>query len=132
MHVKKSTNASRSNSPTPTLAVVGDGLNVRPVTAVVGCSMDRCRECHGLKYESQYETGWQRAERQADQIWRRLGGTECDDDSFPPKPKGMHWITYERLSQRYETLTSDFVKGFDAWLGEWAAKTEHRRVQAQG
>lgn len=69
----------------------------------------RCSKCHKLKYESQYETSWGRAETQADQICQRLGRLEHDDDSLPPKPKGMHWATYERLARRYEIVTGAFA-----------------------
>ena len=83
----------------------------------------RCRKCHRLKYESQYETGWRRAESRACRISRRLGGTGVIDDPFPPKPMGMHWATYVRLFQRHEALTDEFVEGFHAWIEEFAART---------
>lgn len=76
-----------------------------------------------INYESQYETRWERTERQANRIWRRLGGSECDD-VFPPKPKGMHWTTYERLAKRYEELTNTSLEGLNEWLKELSAKIE--------
>ena len=57
----------------------------------------RCRLCHGLRYESQFESHAQRANRRARKIRRRLGGSECLINEFPPKRRGMHWATYRRL-----------------------------------
>ena len=57
----------------------------------------RCRLCHGLRYESQFESRAQRANRRARKIRRRLGGSECLINEFPPKRRGMHWATYRRL-----------------------------------
>ena len=57
----------------------------------------RCRLCHGLSYESQFESRAQRANRRARKIRRRLGGSDCLIDEFPPRPRGMHWATYRRL-----------------------------------
>jgi hypothetical protein len=34
----------------------------------------------------------------------RLGGSASTIKSFPPKPKGMHWKTYDRLSQKCKAL----------------------------
>ena len=63
----------------------------------------RCRLCHGLSYESQFESRAQRANRRARKIRRRLGGSDCLMDEFPSKPTGMHWRTYQRL----EALAAD-------------------------
>ncbi len=82
----------------------------------------RCRKCHRLKYESQYETGWRRAESRACRISQRLGGTGIIDDPFPAKPKGMHWATYVRLARHHEALTGEFVEGFQTRIDELAAR----------
>ena len=57
----------------------------------------RCRLCHGLTYESQFESRGQRANGRARKIRRRLGGSDDLMDEFPPRPRGMHWATYRRL-----------------------------------
>jgi hypothetical protein len=78
-----------------------------------GGSRYRCRRCHGLKYESQYEPSYQRAVNQADKLRKRVGGERgaFDEEPFPPKPKGMHWKTYRRLEERYDDLQSAWTVG---------------------
>ena len=43
---------------------------------------------------------------------------ECND--LPPKPKGMHWRTYNRLVDRYEKYDQqwslDAMRRFEMWL----------------
>ena len=69
-----------------------------------GGSYFRCRRCCRLKYDTQYEPDFARAATQALKIRERLGGQGGIDDAFPPKPKGMHWRTYERLRAKAERL----------------------------
>lgn len=78
-----------------------------------GGSLYRCRRCHGLKYESQYEPAYQRAINQADNLRKRVGGGRgaFDEEPFPPKPKGMHWKTYRRLEERYDALQGAWAVG---------------------
>ncbi len=58
-----------------------------------------CRSCYGLSYGSQRERAMDRAVRKANKVRMRLGGEPGMADSFPDKPKGMHWRTYGRLVQ---------------------------------
>lgn len=74
-----------------------------------GGSHFRCRSCHRLKYESQYEPTWVRAASRALKIRQRLGCREGVDDPFPAKPKGMHVKTYRRLEAEYERLTNNWA-----------------------
>lgn len=55
-----------------------------------------CRRCCGFGYVSQKQRPDLRLLRQSQKIDRRFGGTGSVLDPFPPKPKGMHWTTYER------------------------------------
>jgi hypothetical protein len=50
-----------------------------------------------LAYESQRESPSNRAMRRAQRIRMRLGGTANMFLPLPVKPKGMHWLTYQRL-----------------------------------
>ena len=69
----------------------------------------RCRRCHRLKYESQYEPAWGRAASRALKIRERLGGKGGIDDPFPLRRKGMQWKTYHRLEAEYERLTNNWA-----------------------
>jgi hypothetical protein len=79
-----------------------------------GGSRFRCRNCHGLVYETQYEPPFARAATRALKIRKRLGGNGGIDDFFPEKPKGMHWKTYDRLRQEDEQLRNAWVAGISA------------------
>ena len=60
-----------------------------------------CRRCCGLRYSSQGETRAGRATRAMFKIvWRLDPSAQIND--LPPKPKGMHWRTYDRLVKSYE------------------------------
>lgn len=71
----------------------------------------RCRRCHKLKYDTQYEPPFARAATRALKIRERLGGNGGIDDPFPLKPKGMHWRTYERLQAQEERLQHAWAVG---------------------
>lgn len=56
-----------------------------------------CRHCHDLAYLSQRQAKEFRLQDKAQRICRRLGANNCNDLFGAPKPKGMHWRTYEKL-----------------------------------
>jgi hypothetical protein len=62
------------------------------------------REAFGrqVAYGSQFESARDRALTKAQRIRQRLGGREwlSGSEGFPPKPKGMHWKTYNRLREQ--------------------------------
>ena len=81
-----------------------------------GGSLFRCRTCHGLKYESQYENPTFRAVSQRHKLRERLGQPSSLEDPFPAKPKGMHWTTYRRLAARDEALAGPWHEEVDELL----------------
>ncbi len=89
----------------------------------------RCRLCHGLSYESQFESRAQRANRRARKIRRRLGGSDCLMEEFPPRPCGMHWATYRRLEaqevaadERWEAVVMTLVGRSRGGSQSWRRK----------
>jgi hypothetical protein len=79
----------------------------------------RCRGCHRLAYASQREARCYQAMNRAHKIQQRLGGPPGFAYPFPPKPKGMHWRTYDRWQLKFnEAVQADWgvtVKKF-GWL----------------
>jgi hypothetical protein len=59
-----------------------------------------CRRCYGLAYASQQEAPMHRGVYRAQKIRMRLGGSANLCESFPEKPKRMHWRTYLHLRAR--------------------------------
>ena len=58
-----------------------------------------CRQCGKLVYASQREHDTDLAIRRADKIRERLGWEPGILNGEGFKPKGMHWRTFERLSE---------------------------------
>jgi hypothetical protein len=75
----------------------GWGCGRRVAKLYLGHGYFLCRRCHDLAYESQRENYATRLVTKAQKIRQRLGGSASLMESFPNKPKGMHWLTYERL-----------------------------------
>jgi len=95
----------------------------RRCRVIYGGARFRCRRCHGLTYESQYERAHGRALLQAQKIRQRLGGSMSMADPFPDKPKGMHWRTYWRLYERHEQLKAGWAVSVMAWLNSASPAT---------
>ncbi len=87
----------------------------------------RCRLCHGLSYESQFESRAQRANRRARKIRRRLGGSDCLMDEFPPRPRGMHWATYRRLEALEAAADYQWMAAVVARFGRSKGRHKPRR-----
>jgi hypothetical protein len=83
----------------------------RKCRILYGGSYFRCRYCHRLKYESQYEPPFARAASRALKIRARLGCEGGMDEPFAEKPKGMHWRTYNRLKARDQHLQNAWAIG---------------------
>ena len=74
------------------------------VAILYGYSIFACRECHQLAYQSQRETADNRALLRAQNIRKKLGGSANMLEPFPPKPKGIHWYTYWRMTDQHNTF----------------------------
>jgi hypothetical protein len=70
-----------------------------------------CRHCCGLGYASQQETPMYRGLAMAQKIRRRLEGSADIFDAFPHKPKGMHWLAYDRLRLAHDAAKERAVEG---------------------
>ena len=68
-----------------------------------------CRTCHRLSYRSRNHTKYRPLFRAQD-IRIRLGGSASIYDPFPPKPKGMWWNTYRRLSEQEEQHYANYIQ----------------------
>ena len=71
----------------------------------------RCRLCHRLRYECQYESTTQRANRRSRKIRKRLGGSNNLMEEFPSRPSGMHRATYWRLEELDDDMQSIWARG---------------------
>lgn len=67
-----------------------------------------CRHCLQLAYTSQRETASDRAARRANTIRRRLGWRVGILNPGGPKPKGMHWRTFARLTAEHDDSIRQF------------------------
>jgi hypothetical protein len=89
-----------------------------------GASRFGSRQAWGrqVAYSSQFQPAYVRPEARFQELVRRLGGSEfrSADGPIPPKPKGMHWRTYEADLDRceaYRNKSNFFLAGFIAKLG---------------
>lgn len=57
----------------------------------------RCRNCCRLDYQSHRERNWDRKLRRSRHLRAKVGGGVNLIEPFPPRPKGMHWATYDQL-----------------------------------
>ncbi len=76
----------------------------RRVAKLYGGGIFACRHCYQLAYDSQREGVTERRLRKADKIRARMGWEHGILDGLGPKPRGMHWRTYERLCAEHEQL----------------------------
>jgi hypothetical protein len=84
-----------------------------------------CRECLGLRYESQHENRRQRAFRSADKLREALGWKPGILNPIGKKPSGMHWTTFERLYSELDERTDALLGN----LGKWVDRAESRVVR---
>ena len=63
-----------------------------------------CRNCYGLAYATQKEGAGDRAASRAEKLRKRLGWEAGILNGNGGRPKGMHWATYERLTNDHDAL----------------------------
>ena len=89
----------------------------RKVAILYYCGSDfACRQCRRLAYDCQQESAKHRALHAAVKVREKLGGSGSLVDPFPPKPKGMHWRTYERLRARADRHEAVVFAGIAAYV----------------
>lgn len=91
-----------------------------------------CRRCHGLAYDSQWDTRRRRADRRWLQALWRAGGTW--GERSPRRPKGMHQHTYEKCMAELcaAALERARTKGKGlAWVEDlWGREDVDRQAEA--
>jgi hypothetical protein len=65
-----------------------------------------CRHCYSLAYPSQRETWDERVARRTDRIRSKLGWKPGFLNGRGPKPKWMHWRTFEQLTAEHDVLVN--------------------------
>ncbi|MAL94576.1 MAG: hypothetical protein CME40_05830 [Haliea sp.] len=94
----------------------GEGCG-RRVAILYGGERYVCRHCHQLAYESQREVDYDRLARRADRIRDKLGWERgILNGNYWPKPKGMHWRTFQRLVAEHDRLVAASLQGIAAQL----------------
>lgn len=76
-----------------------------------------CRQCGGLGYATQREGTGDRASTKANKIRKRLGWPIGILNGTGGKPKGMHWVTYDRLTARHNALSQVSFQDIGRKLG---------------
>jgi hypothetical protein len=96
----------------------------RRAAVLYGGGIFACRQCHQLVYESQREQSHYRALRRFQAILMKLGGSGSTAETFPDKPKGMHWRTYERLAEKARVVET---QSWPPWLLRQIALRPYRK-----
>jgi hypothetical protein len=82
-----------------------------------------CRLCANLAYETAQSDAFMRAITKTNKRLARLGWER--GKPFPPKPKGMHWRTFERLVAECAGAARTENAAFDAWMEYMEREIEH-------
>lgn len=91
----------------------------RRVAVLYGGRMYACRHCHRLAYRCQREVDYDRAARRANTLRDRLGWSAGILNGSGDKPKGMHWSTFERLSEEHNDHINRALAGVARRFGIW-------------
>jgi len=72
-----------------------------------------CRHCYGLNHQSQHEGFYDHQLSKVQGIRIKLGGSGSLAESFPQKPKGMHWKTYQKLHMQSMRSEGSYMQKMD-------------------
>ena len=86
------------------------------VAVLYGGNVFACRHCHDLAYQSQRESIDNRALRRANKIRDRLEWEPGVLNGKGPKPKGMHWSTFQRLISEYDDNINQSLSRFTSYF----------------
>jgi len=89
----------------------------RRVAILYSGSVFACRHCYQLAYASQRENEGDRAIRRADSIREQLGWITGIANPNGDKPKGMHWVTFERLTAKHDSHAWKAIAQTAKWMG---------------
>lgn len=89
----------------------------RRVAILYGGDVFVCRHCRDLAYQSQREQVHDRLTRKADRIRDRLDWEPGCLNGWGPKPKGMHWKTFNRLVAEHDAYVDAGWAMFEAKYG---------------
>lgn len=76
-----------------------------------------CRGCYRLPYASQRERDADRSARKALKLRRQLGVDVSPEMPIWPKPKGMHWRTFEAMAQEIHRNEQVLMQHMEMLLG---------------
>lgn len=102
----------------------------RRVAVLYGGKVYACRQCHKLAYSTQRQQADDRATGKADRIRKRLGWDAGILNLQGGKPKGMHWLTFERLQAAHDAHTNQALAGMMTKLGIAMARLEGIKYNA--
>ena len=76
-----------------------------------------CRKCYGLGYATQKEGVGDRAASGANKLRKRLSWDIGILNGTGGRPKGMHWVTYQRLKVEHDRLAQISLRDIAQKLG---------------
>ncbi len=91
-----------------------------------------CRRCAGVRYESQTQSKHVRQVRKAQRIREALGGQPGLVHAFPPRPKGMHLVTYESRRREVKSAESAYLTAVQIELGQARSREAALRARYFG
>jgi hypothetical protein len=80
------------------------GCGKRVAILYAGGSRFACRHCLNLNYQTQHQERHERLAKKAHGIRDSLDWPRGFNNETGPKPKGMHWRTFKRLSVKAENV----------------------------